>query len=87
MARCSFDVHVQEIFGPLMIGATLVMLHPRGTLDFEYLSTILQKKQITFMQSAPSLLHRFFTFINEYKNKDSVKYLRSLFSSGKLINK
>ena len=37
MARCSFDIHVQEILGTLMIGATLVMLHPRGNIDFEYL--------------------------------------------------
>ena len=29
MARCSFDIHVQEILGTLMIGATLVMLHPK----------------------------------------------------------
>ncbi|CAF4473575.1 unnamed protein product, partial [Adineta steineri] len=38
MTRCSFDIHVQEILGTLMNGATLVMLHPRGTLDFEYLA-------------------------------------------------
>ena len=37
MARCSFDIHIQEILGPLMIGATLIMLHPGGTIDFEYL--------------------------------------------------
>ena len=31
MARCSFDVHVQDILGTLMIGATLIMLRPEGT--------------------------------------------------------
>ena len=83
MARCSFDIHVQEILGILMNGATLVMLHPRGTLDFEYLSTILAKKQITYMHTVPSLLHSFFTFIKENKNRDVMKYLRSICSIGK----
>ena len=32
MTRCSFDIHVQEILGTLMGGASLVMLHPRGTI-------------------------------------------------------
>ncbi|CAF4047999.1 unnamed protein product, partial [Adineta steineri] len=28
MTRCSFDIHVQEILGTLLVGGTLVMLHP-----------------------------------------------------------
>ncbi|CAF3953230.1 unnamed protein product, partial [Adineta steineri] len=28
MTRCSFDIHVQEILGTLLIGSTLIMLHP-----------------------------------------------------------
>ncbi|CAF4237929.1 unnamed protein product, partial [Adineta steineri] len=38
MTRCSFDIHVQEILGTLLVGGTLVMLHPSGTIDFDYLS-------------------------------------------------
>ncbi|CAF1557399.1 unnamed protein product, partial [Adineta steineri] len=37
MTRCSFDIHVQEIFGTLLIGGTLIMLHPGGTIDFNLL--------------------------------------------------
>ena len=84
MARCSFDIHVQEMLGTLMGGASLVMLHPRGTIDFEYLSKVLDKKQITYMHTVPSLLHSFFTFIEESNNQYARKYLRSLCSSGKL---
>ena len=83
MARCSFDIHVQEILGTLMNGATLVMLHPRGTLDFEYLSTILTNKQITYMHTVPSLLNSFFAFIKECKNRDIMKYFRSICSIGR----
>ncbi|CAF4144517.1 unnamed protein product, partial [Adineta steineri] len=38
MTRCSFDIHVQEILGTLLVGGTLIMLHPGGTVDFSYLS-------------------------------------------------
>ncbi|CAF4429232.1 unnamed protein product, partial [Adineta steineri] len=47
MTRCSFDIHVQEILGTLLVGGTLIMLHPGGTIDFYYLSEVLQNKQIT----------------------------------------
>jgi len=82
MARCSFDIHVQEILGTLITGATLVMLHPRGTIDFDYLSEVLDKKQITYMHTVPSLLHNFFTFVEQCNKKDAMKYLRSLCSIG-----
>ncbi|CAF4293824.1 unnamed protein product, partial [Adineta steineri] len=38
MTRCSFDIHVQEILGTLLVGGTLIILHPGGTIDFDYLS-------------------------------------------------
>ncbi|CAF4282717.1 unnamed protein product, partial [Adineta steineri] len=47
MTRCSFDIHVQEILGTLLVGGTLIMLHPGGTIDFDYLSKVLQNRQIT----------------------------------------
>ena len=83
MARCSFDIHVQEILGTLMIGATLVMLRPRGTIDFEYLDGILEKKQITYMHTVPTLLYNFFNFVEKSKKCESIQYLRSLCSGGK----
>ncbi len=82
MARCSFDIHVQEILGTLMIGVTLVMLHPGGTIDFDYLSEVLYIKQITYMHTVPSLLYNFFIFVQEYANWEVLRYLRSLVSSG-----
>ena len=83
MSRCSFDIHVQEILGTLMIGATLVMLHPRGNIDFDYLYAVLQGKQISYMHSVPSLLHSFFFFIKQTNYLIVLKYLRTLCSSGK----
>ena len=83
MARCSFDIHVEDIIGTLMARATLVMLRPRGNIDFEYLVSILKHKQISYMHTVPSLLHSFFTFLQETNNLDAIKYLRTLCSSGK----
>jgi non-ribosomal peptide synthetase component F len=82
MARCSFDIHVQEILGTLMHGATVVMLHPRGTIDFEYLSTILSKKQITYMKTVPTLLYSYFTFLQQTNYPNALKSLRSVCSGG-----
>ena len=83
MSRCSFDIHLQEIMGPMIIGATLVMLHPGGTIDFEYLSAILQKTHITCLPGVPSFFYSFFSFINECNKRDVLKYLRTLCVGGK----
>ena len=82
MARCSFDIHVQEILGIICVGACLVMLHPRGTIDFDYLTGIFYKQQITYMHAVPSLLYPLFIFLEQISNDDTLKYLRSLCSSG-----
>jgi non-ribosomal peptide synthetase component F len=82
MALCSFVVHIQDILGSMMIGATLIMLHPEGPLDFEYLSIILMEKQITYMDSVPSLFHNFFTFVEECNSRNATKHLRSVSSGG-----
>ncbi|CAF4072475.1 unnamed protein product [Adineta steineri] len=82
MTRCSFDIHVQEILGTLLVGGTLIMLHPGGTIDFDYLSEVLENKQITYLHTVPSLLHSFFVFIEQNRNINAVKHLRSLCSIG-----
>ncbi|CAF0990604.1 unnamed protein product [Adineta steineri] len=82
MTRCSFDIHVQEILGTLLVGGTLVVLHAGGTIDFDYLTKVLLNKQITYMHTVPSLLHSFFTSIEQNSNPNVLKHLRSLCSSG-----
>jgi non-ribosomal peptide synthetase component F len=82
MGRCSFDIHVQEILGTLMSGSTVVMLHPKGNIDFDYLSTVLIKKEITFIYTVPSLFQSFFTRLEETNNMNAVKYLRTICTGG-----
>ncbi|CAF4322932.1 unnamed protein product, partial [Adineta steineri] len=82
MARCSFDLQLQEILGSLMIGATVILLHPKGTVDFDYLSHILHTKEVTYMQSVPSLLQSFFIFLEQRDNVNAIKHLRSICCAG-----
>ncbi|CAF1537659.1 unnamed protein product, partial [Adineta steineri] len=82
MTRCSFDIHVQEILGTMLIGGTLIMLHPGGTTDFDYLSKVLQNKQVSYLHTVPSFLHSFFTSVEQSNNQNVLKHLRSLCSSG-----
>ena len=82
MARCSFDVHVLDVLGTLIIGGTIIMLHPEGILDLEYLAALFQSKQITYVQAVPSLLRAFFTFLMDTNNASHVSCLRSVCSSG-----
>ncbi|CAF1357665.1 unnamed protein product [Adineta steineri] len=82
MARCSFDLQLQEILGSLMIGVTVVLLHPKGTVDFDYLSHVLHTKEVTYMQSVPSLLQSFFIFLEQCDNANAIKHLRSICCAG-----
>ncbi|CAF1139561.1 unnamed protein product [Adineta steineri] len=91
MARCSFDNHIQEIIGSLIIGATIIMLRPRGTVELNYLAEIMRNKQVTYMHSVPSLLGNFFTFLKQNHYLHFIKYIRSLCTIGepcsmKLVN-
>jgi non-ribosomal peptide synthetase component F len=83
MGRCSFDIHVQEVLGTLMIGATVVMLRPRGNIDFDYLSATLLQKQVTFIYTVPSLFQRIFTHLEETNNTNVVRFLQSVCTGGK----
>lgn len=82
MAQCSFDDHLGDIFGTMMIGATLIILHPNGLIDLEYLCTTLGRKQITCMTSVPSLFHSLFLFVKEYNRQHNVQYMKSITSGG-----
>ncbi|CAF1190370.1 unnamed protein product [Adineta steineri] len=82
MARCSFDIHLFEIVGSLMVGATLIMLHPGGTMDYDYLSLVLGVKQVSYMDGVPSAMYTFLSFMQLEKNKDACKYLRCLTGGG-----
>ncbi|CAF1337734.1 unnamed protein product [Adineta steineri] len=82
MARSTFDVHLQEIIGVLLIGATLVMLRPGGIMDFEYLANVMIEKNITYFASVPTIINNFFTFLQQQNHHNVVQHLRLVCSGG-----
>ena len=67
LAASTFDVHLQEILAPLIAGATVVMLHPDGNMDFVYFNHILHGKQVTYLLSVPTFLTHLCDFIKKEK--------------------
>lgn len=65
MAGCSFDAHMLEVVGSLIVGAAVVMLRPQGNMDFAYLVDVLHNKQITYMLIVPAFLNSLCEFFNE----------------------
>jgi amino acid adenylation domain-containing protein len=52
----SFDVSVWEFFWPLLTGATMVVAAPGGHRDGHYLSSLIQREQVTTTHFVPSML-------------------------------
>ncbi|CAF4065342.1 unnamed protein product, partial [Adineta steineri] len=65
IASSTFDAHVQETVGSLICGATIVMLHPQGNMDFQYINHILHDKQVTFLVAVPSYLNHLCDFLKQ----------------------
>lgn len=84
MARCSYDVHVQEILGTLLFGATLVMLRPEGNMDLDYVLKLIEDKQITYMQSVPAYLTMMIDFFVKH-NLPRLSRLRSMDIGGEYL--
>ncbi|CAF4054411.1 unnamed protein product, partial [Adineta steineri] len=82
MARCSFDIHVQDIMGTFMIGSSLIMLHPRGMMNFDYLISVFKEKNISCISTVPTIILNFFTYLQQQNHHNVVQYLRSVSSGG-----
>lgn len=82
MASCSYDVHVQEILGALVVGATSVMFHPQGNMNLGYVMNVLNEKQITYMQTVPAYMNSLLAFLQE-DNHATFDTLRTLDIGGK----
>ncbi|CAF4119760.1 unnamed protein product [Adineta steineri] len=54
LASCQWVNHVWEVTFSLCFGSTLVLLHPGGQLDVDYLLQIMMKKEIGALASLPS---------------------------------
>ena len=85
VAQCSFDAHVLESLGTLMIGGTVILLRPDGHLDLEYLSTTLQQQEVTFFAVVPSLMTTLFDHLQNTEHLNRLSTIRSLGFLGMFI--
>jgi len=83
---CSFDMHIIEILGPLILNCTLVMLHPNGNYDLDYLSKTMAVNQVTLLHSVPSHLNILCKYLEENSSFNSLSTIRALCTSGEPLN-
>ncbi|CAF1255694.1 unnamed protein product [Adineta steineri] len=77
----TYDVHVMEIMGSLLLCATVVMLRPYGNMDFEYFAHTLQHKQITCLAPVPTFLNHLCDFL-AHSSRYPLPSVRSLCIGG-----
>ena len=51
----TFDVHVEEILGTLLLGGQVVLLRHHGNLDIEYMISSVKNFQITYIAGVPTM--------------------------------
>ncbi|CAF1079983.1 unnamed protein product, partial [Adineta steineri] len=84
IARCSFDVHVQEILGTLTTGATLAIVHPGGITDLKYLADVIKKKNVTCITAVPTILQLLFNFLQQSNDISSLTNLQCVCTGGEM---
>jgi hypothetical protein len=82
MASCSYDVHVEEIIGTLIIGSSIVMLSPEGNMTLDYLLMVLYEKQVSYMQTVPAYLNNMLDVLPKH-DRSKFKTLRTIDLGGK----
>ena len=70
----SFDVSVPEFFGPLLVGARIVLARPGGHRDPGYLQTLVAKERVTSIHFVPSMLGPFLAYVDQ-ANLATLRYM------------
>lgn len=79
----TFDIHLSEIVGTLLVGGQVIILHPNGNLDMNVFSKAISHKQVTCLNIAPSFLTILIDHLCNIDNKDCLRTLRCILSHGK----
>lgn len=70
----NFDVHINQVFPPLVVGASLVIAKPEGHLDAKYIVDLMHEQKVTgFMFTVPTLARE---YVAEEKSRGQSPYLR-----------
>jgi non-ribosomal peptide synthetase component F len=84
VSRDTFDAHLQEILGAVLLGGTCVLLRPSSgaNLNVIYLTDVIQHHQVTIINLVPSLAIALIDHLNNPKRLLSSS-LRLVISTGK----
>lgn len=86
MASSSNNVHIQETIGALIVGSSVIILHPQRNMDIKYVSKMLQEKQVSYMQNVPVYLSYMLESLSKYDHPKFTTF-RSLNIRGMLISR
>jgi mycobactin peptide synthetase MbtE len=82
----TFDIHIQEILGSLWLGGSLCLLRPHGNLDMTYVASVIQRHQISFAVTVPTLLATLAQHVHSSPDQHQALFsLRRLCSIGNIL--
>ncbi|CAF1470753.1 unnamed protein product, partial [Adineta ricciae] len=82
----TFDIHIQEILGTLWLGGSICLLRPTGNLDMNYLTSTVQRHEISFAVTVPTLLAILAQHVHDCPDRRQTLFsLKRLCSIGELL--
>ncbi|MEV0224406.1 non-ribosomal peptide synthetase [Streptomyces sp. NPDC050704] len=70
---CTFDMHLGEIYWPLLTGATMVIAAPRRQRDADHLAALIRDHRVTTIYLGVSLLELFLLARDESERYDGLR--------------
>ncbi|CAF1461540.1 unnamed protein product, partial [Adineta ricciae] len=82
----TFDIHIQEILGTLWLGGSICLIRPTGNLDMNYLISVVQRHQISFTVTVPTLLAILAQHVHNFPDlRQALFSLKRVCSIGELL--
>lgn len=72
---CTFDMHIAEIYWPLLTGAAVVLAAPRRHRDADHLAELIRERGITAVYFVVSLLDLFLTARDPAERYDGLRHV------------
>ncbi|CAF1435179.1 unnamed protein product, partial [Didymodactylos carnosus] len=80
---CSWDIHLKEIVGTLLIGAQIVI--PKSSADMDYLTKLIQNRTATYIHTVPTFTNMLCEYLEKNMQFDRIKTIRSFCSIGEAM--
>jgi non-ribosomal peptide synthetase component F len=82
VATCSWNLHLEEVALPLIVGGTLVLLRPGGNLDMTYFSQTMIDQQVTTLIIGPGIIRALTNYIETNQQLGTFNSVRKLCVTG-----